>query len=464
MHGVGPPSHDTLETIVVDRVATSSEPEVLASHSQGAVLDAVDNVLPLSELPDGQVVINSAEVASTSSTLIAECGRDAGGEPEINKVYVSGWDSDLTDLFSEDEDVDSDPGAKDTSTIKIRIPVLASRLPSGANARVCGIKRCNIVLPPDYRWKICDSCRRYQRKYQKIRMEKARRRMEDFSRIGTHESALVRNHPAPFPEEQTDEVTPAEGSRVCAVPRCHTRLLPVTEYRWKCCRVCRMRARDDARAKRSTAGAILDLEDPVEQTSSMDISPFPVFQNRSVLLSEFRTMLERFLEAQILYLRVKLQTAGEKALLRLDPVLFAFDGEYSTVTGQRGYQDHVQGKSGPEHIQEEEMKKEAISTVRELDSTLLTEFKPTEGFRIKTGGVIVRYKCALELTIPLRPLPKTTDSKDTNTSIPSESDTSSSHVPYMKSVFGELEVAIVPDDSHSILLGRRTIIRFRMLG
>ncbi|KAG1734576.1 hypothetical protein EDB19DRAFT_1140568 [Suillus lakei] len=348
--------------------------------------------------------------------------------------------------------------------IKIRIPVLASRLPSGASVRVCGIKRCNIVLPPDYRWKICDSCRRYQRKYQRIRMEKARHRMEEFSQIGTHESALVHNYTAPFLEEQTDEMRPVEGSRTCAVPRCHTRLLPVTEYRWKCCGVCRMRARDDARAKRSAVGTILDLEDPVEQTSSSDISPFPLFQNRSVLLSEFSAMLGRFLEAQILYLRVKLQTAGEKALLRLDPVLFAFNGEYSTVTGQRGHQDYVQGKSDTERGQEEEMQKEAASTLRELDKTLLTEFKPTEGFKIKSGGVIMRYKCALELIVPLRPLSNTTDSKDTETSTPSESDTSSPHVPYRKPVLGELEVAVIPDDSHSILLGRRTIIRFRMLG
>lgn len=132
-----------------------------------------------------------------------------------------------------------------------------------------------------------------------------------------------------------------------------------------------MRVCDDARARQSTAGAILDVENP---TSSLDISPFPAFQNRSVLLSEFGSMLGRFLEAQILYLRVKLQTAGEKALLRLGPVLFAFDGEYSTVTGQRGYQNNVQGKSGPEHGQED-MQKEAASTVRELDSTLLTEFE-----------------------------------------------------------------------------------------
>lgn len=224
-----------------------------------------------------------------------------------------------------------------------------------------------------------------------------------------------------------------------------------------------MRARDDARAKRSNAGATLDSEETVKQTSSLDVSPFPVFQNRSKLLSEFGAMLGRFLEAQILYLRVKLQTAGEKALLKLDPVLFAFDGEYSTVTGQRGSQNDVQGKSGPEHDQEE-MQKEAASTIRELNRTLLTEFKSTESFIIKSGGVIMRYKCTLELIVPLRPLSKTTDSKDTHSSTPSANDSSSSYVPYMKSVSGELEVAVVPDNSHSALLGRRTIIQFRMLG
>ncbi|KAG2148978.1 hypothetical protein DEU56DRAFT_87866 [Suillus clintonianus] len=463
MGGVGPLSHDTLEATVVDRVATSIEPGVSASHSQGAVLDAVDK-LPLPELPDGQVVINSAAAASTSNTLDTECGGDPRAEPEITKVHISGWDSDLTDLSSEDEEVDSDSDVEDSSKIKIRIPLLASRLPSGASARVCAIKRCNIVLPPDCRWKICDSCRRYQRVYQRIRMEKARRRMKEFSRISTRGSALVHNDPAPFLEVQTDEVASVEDSRICAVSRCHTMLPPATKYQWKCCGACRMRARDDARERRSSVGGILDLEDPVEQTSPSDISPFPAFQNRSVLLSEFSAMLKRFLEAQILYLRMKIQTAGEKAPLRLDPVLFAFDGEYSTVTGQRRHQDNVQGKSGPEHGQEEEMQKEAVLAVKELDSALVTQFKPTEGFKIKSGGVIMRYKCALELIVPLRALPKITESKDTDPSRPSQSDTSSPHVPYIKPAFGELEVAVVPDNSHRILQGRRTIIRFRMLG
>lgn len=87
-------------------------------------------------------------------------------------------------------------------------------------------------------------------------------------------------------------------------------------------------------------------------------------------------MLRRFVEAQILYLRVKLQTAGEKVLSRLNPVLFAFDGEYSTVTGQRGHQDiDGQGDSDPEKSQEAVMQKDAASVVEELNGSLLTEFK-----------------------------------------------------------------------------------------
>ncbi|KAG2366001.1 hypothetical protein BDR07DRAFT_581291 [Suillus spraguei] len=84
MHGIGPSSHDARDATMVDRVATSRESGVLASHSQEAVLDAVDK-LPLSEFPDEQVAVNSATVASTSSTLIAECGRDAGQNLKLTR-------------------------------------------------------------------------------------------------------------------------------------------------------------------------------------------------------------------------------------------------------------------------------------------------------------------------------------------------------------------------------------------
>ncbi|OAX36277.1 hypothetical protein K503DRAFT_314871 [Rhizopogon vinicolor AM-OR11-026] len=448
-------SPTSLEAKTVHKISMSRELEAVPSDSQAAVLNAVDN-LSLSELPDGQCVSDSGEAATASGTLNVECGRDSGMELESSQVSISGWDSDLTDLSLEDKDVtesDSDSDAEDSSMIKIRIPVLASRLPSGSNVRVCAIKRCNIALPRDYRWKICDSCRRYQRGYQRIRMEEARRRMVEFSQIENESVDLLKP-----PQTEISLLQTPEGLCLCAVPRCRAKL-PESNYRWKCCRACRTRARDDAR--RSSVGSLMDLEDPVEQSSLSDVS-YPTFQNRSVLLSEFSAKLRRFVEAQILYLRMKLQTVGEKALSRLDAVLFAFDGEYSTVTGQRGhYSIDGQGQSGPDKSEVARMQKEAASVVEELNGALLAQFKPLESFVIQSGGFIARYDCTLELIVPLRPLPKGKDSKDTDTS---ESSMSTSHVPYMKPMSGELEVAVVPDDSHRLLLGQRTIIRFRMLG
>lgn len=166
----------SLEATVVDQASMSRESEAISSHSQTAGLNAIDK---LSLSNDREGVTDSGGARRTPGTFNIECDRDFGVEPEST---ISGWDSDLTDLSSEDESVtkhDSESDAKNSSMITIRIPVLASRLPSGSNVRVCAIKRCNIVLPHSYRWKICEPCRRYQREYQRIRLEKARRHMEE---------------------------------------------------------------------------------------------------------------------------------------------------------------------------------------------------------------------------------------------------------------------------------------------
>jgi hypothetical protein len=179
------------EENIADQISMSSGPEVVSSHLQAHL----DN-LSLPKLPDEQGVTGSGETARPSGTLNTACG-SSGVKPETTKVILSEWDNDLTNFSSEGEDVtegDSDSDVEGSSMIKIRIPVLASQLPSGANARVCAIKRCNIVLPLDYRWKICDSCRRYQRGYQRTRMEKARRRMEKFC-----ECTVTLHKPKPEP-------------------------------------------------------------------------------------------------------------------------------------------------------------------------------------------------------------------------------------------------------------------------
>lgn len=179
----------SLEATVVDQASMSRESKSTSSHSQTADLNAIDN---LSLSNDIEGVTDSGGARRTPSTFNIECDRDSGMEP---KPTIPEWNSDLTNLSSEDEsatEYDSDPDAEDSSMITIRIPVLASQLPSGSNARVCAIKRCNIVLSHSYRWKICESCRRYQREYQRIRMEKARHHIEELC-----ECTAALTHPEP---------------------------------------------------------------------------------------------------------------------------------------------------------------------------------------------------------------------------------------------------------------------------
>jgi hypothetical protein len=182
----------SLEATVVDQASMSRESEATSSHSQTADLNAIDK---LSLSNDREGVTDSEGARRTPGTFNIEYDRDSGMELEST---IPGWNSDLTDLSSEDESAtkhDSDSDAEDSSMITIRIPVLASQLPSGSNARVCVIKRCNIVLSHSYRWKICESCRRYQREYQRIRMEKARHHMEELCECT---AALTHTEPEPL--------------------------------------------------------------------------------------------------------------------------------------------------------------------------------------------------------------------------------------------------------------------------
>ncbi|KIJ67420.1 hypothetical protein HYDPIDRAFT_84648, partial [Hydnomerulius pinastri MD-312] len=171
-------------------------------------------------------------------------------------------------------------------------------------------------------------------------------------------------------------------------------------------------------------------------------------------------------EAQILYSRAKLQVDGERSLEKANQMMFAFDGEYSTVTGQRDEGGEL--KFGAGDI--ERMRQEVFAVVQDLGCALRTKFKSSEAFAINTGGIIMRFTCPLELIAPLRPLHMSTrqnnPSPSSQDSEPTESkeNKATSPVPLIKTFSGELEVAIVPDNSHRLFHGQRTIIRYRMLG
>jgi hypothetical protein len=107
--------------------------------------------------------------------------------------------------------------------------------------------------------------------------------------------------------------------------------------------------------------------------------------------------------------------------------------------------------------------------------------RPGEAFAIDKGGMIMRFTCSLELIAQLRPLtipagpgpssasdPYTNarrdEDKDTDVRLMLKSPQNTPAVPLVKTLSGELEAVVVPDESHRLFRGRRTVIRYCMLG
>ena len=98
----------------------------------------------------------------------------------------------------------------------------------------------------------------------------------------------------------------------------------------------------------------------------------------------------------------------------------------------------------------------------------------------------MRFTCSLELIAQLRPLAATVDpgpgpglscasepeastSQGEDTSredalLPVKPPPSPHTVPLYKTYSGELEAVVVPDESHRLLHGLRTVVRYRMVG
>ncbi|KAF8129063.1 hypothetical protein EV363DRAFT_392860 [Boletus edulis] len=416
---------------------------------------------------------------------------------------IPGWDSDLTEPSSDSESEnlsDSVPDPRpagshgNTTGLTIRIPLLINRLPPGTVFRKCGNKRCNIALPKDHRWKTCDPCRRAQRMNQKIRLENKRRDILGIDTLKfTGISCRRWRSLSPDTCETHAALTP-EDSRPCAAKHCHNRIPLPEVYRWKTCAGCRAKARREARGKRDKLLETQHASYPPEV-----VPRFPAYQNRGALLSSFDVQLKGFVEGQIMYLRTQLhesvtrdQGKSESREPKHVPMIFLFVGEYSIVTGQRGDEedghDHDDSMSHNDPGELEAMQQEVSSIVLDLERALRTKFRAGEAFAIDKGGMIMRFTCSLELIARLRPLTPTADpgpspaldsyantcketdkEKDEDLSCEDVSLTlkpplNSTAVPLAKTISGELEAVVVPDESHRLFRGRRTVIRYCMLG
>lgn len=160
------------------------------SLATGASMEEKEVTNMLEEVSDVEDDHPQPTTSSPSKSSSSELTGDQAVSP------VSSWDSDLTELSPSDSDTkdtsdsDSKPDLMPASPqgsitgLKIRIPLLVTRLPPDSPLRKCGNKRCNIALPKDHRWKTCDPCRAAQR----VRFQNRRRSMMS---IGEHDALDV---------------------------------------------------------------------------------------------------------------------------------------------------------------------------------------------------------------------------------------------------------------------------------
>ncbi|KAJ6602283.1 hypothetical protein B0H10DRAFT_662764 [Mycena sp. CBHHK59/15] len=168
------------------------------------------------------------------------------------------------------------------------------------------------------------------------------------------------------------------------------------------------------------------------------ISPYPPYQCYNDLLKDFGARFHNFIEAQSYYFLIR----GRQASDSQPPAqaMFDFSGEYSVVAPDLLVIDRKSEVEADVH-----RVKDALAQAGGLD------FSPTSWVSIlgNPGGIVTRFACVhlVNVFLPIRVPP----GHPPNPARP-------------KSMQGELEIAVMPDDSHKYFPGQKTIVRFRLVG
>ncbi|KAF8057439.1 hypothetical protein FPV67DRAFT_1724123 [Lyophyllum atratum] len=468
---------------------------------------------------DTQPVVPQPDKTQPQNTQPASPKPSAGPSPlssreEPPPITISGWDSDLTDLSDLSSLIDSDDDEPSTTTgLKIRIP---ARPKPPSDPATCTIKRCGRVLPKNYQWKCCVPCRLHHREYQRKRQGIQGRHTRLDVEVALHHDNDFTPRPTPPPKvppsTTSEELLLTPGARLCSIKNC-THVIPAREeYKWKMCEPCRVRTRNnrnrirrmnmgmgaDASGGHPGAGAGMDVDGegsgsdseseavvgaerrddegsstglrrcqsldcgmrvdiasssvfcgqcttrlvrshrkwggrPRSATSKSETtrkpsaeSPYPEYKCWSALLDEFRTRITCFFEAQSLYLRYK-QSLEEYPRVTST---FGFEGEFSVVA----LDFDVLGRR-------EVLHRQTIKLKDEMARAGGLEFKPTCWQSTPNRSIVTRFACVHRKPQISQPL---------DVSAPQ--------------MHGELEIAVLPDHSHMLFPGQRTIVRFRLLG
>jgi len=368
------------------------------------------------------------------------------------------WDSDLSDLTPIEDSTDegeseigeAEDEKEERPKLKIKLKIPDSLKDSSGRLRrlrtsrteekspsTCNIRRCQNLLSPGYRFKLCDICREYNRLLQR----KMRAERDAEHPYGRSKKQLV------------DLSSYPPGSRVCIGKWCRTVLPPEDQYRWKMCAACRLafRKQDNYAAifehpallngkKRAREGDDLDSlelqypdEDQDHDFPYVDRTP-NAYQLFGELLQNLEKRFHSFFAAQLQYIQYKVTQGID--VTNATPTVFSFAGEYSIVADPAG------------------------GTVDETVKVVASQIQDALGLRFNPAGVFVgpeasvvsRFACTHDIKMPLPP-PKSAEPLDPDSPVQL----------LVRRMAGELEVNVAWDRRHKYFPGQRIQIRFRLL-
>ncbi|KAK7435186.1 hypothetical protein VKT23_019756 [Stygiomarasmius scandens] len=365
-------------------------------------------------------------------------------------------------------------------------------------ARICSFRGCRHIIPPktEWKWKMCYPCKSRVTRTRKIRQAKSlleKKRAEgeleddvreelegcikeleipvfsprDEGRVGKGRCVNV-DCGVKMDEKTVDGVQTkskdaetAEDFEGIECEQCVWRRVPIEE-RKKMPRpgihtrvvVVRQETQGDSDIKGKlgpTAGHTLGTvtpSKPLPPEKPYHKPPYPEYQAPSRLLQDFQRLLASFFEAQSVY--TLHSHAGSDHMLR--KAKFSFDGEFSTVATDFDV-----------FSRREKVMKDVLGIVQDIERVVQLKFPPSSRTStIAYGGIITRFSCHHQVMVyvPATARAEADASEDAN----AKKDRLVPVVAVPKDMQGELEIVVLPVDSHRLFPGQRTVVRFRLVG
>ncbi|KAF7317725.1 hypothetical protein MKEN_00860300 [Mycena kentingensis (nom. inval.)] len=356
----------------------------------------------------------------------------------------------------------------------IQITSASAPPPPDPLQRFCTINRCRKPIPPitEYRWKCCTSCRTHYRQYQRDRMQALRsgangnpkpeasstqiRPPEERQAWERQEKlrALQASMRPPFLSGQAQLARFPQcfvgGARVCAGSDCEQIMPGAEEYAPHLCAACLRRdpvtaQKRPGRCKNADCGMLItdayveECQQCVRRKNPKSvtplskapppkkrkrITPYPIYQSRDRLIQDFALRFSGFMQAQTYYSMLRADTTS---------TMFDFSGEFSIVAPSLD----VIGRRAVTEAYAHRVKDD-------VQRACGIEFNPTSWVSVlgNPRGLVTRFACVhvIEMQMQVPPVQR------------------------QKTMQGELEVAVLPDDSHRYFAGEKTIVRFRLVG